>query len=265
VTRWLFLVCLLALDAPPVQSAFELSRSIVPAVPTFDPLAPRALTWLSNPATLMLAGRWAGAGFARPFGLAELDLMYGEFTMARRRTAFALGFTTLGNSELYREMDLALGSAIRLSGSISAGLTAHYMALQFGRNFAPVGTTALSAGLWYQRPAGLAFGMSVADAAHAPAGARRLIRPALQAAVAYRHSPAVALRAGVEHRDRWVVALGETVLLADPVHLNADLLTDPLRLSVGLRLNAGGYLIDFVYRDHPDLGGDQLIGIGRRF
>lgn len=257
--------CVACLHTAPVYPAFELSRSIVPAVPTFDPLAPRALTWLSNPATLTLSGRLAGAGFARPFGLAALDMLYGEVIVPRSRSVFALGLTTLGQSELYRESDLSLGVAMRLSGSFSLGLTAHYLALNFGRGFAPLTTAAFGTGIWYQRPTGLAFGLSIADVAVPLDDARELLQPAIRAALGYRHSPSLALRAGAEHRDRWVFALGETVLVADQVHLKADLLTDPIRLSVGMRLHVGGYFIDFTYRDHPDLGGDQMIGLGRRF
>jgi len=98
-----------------------------------------------------------------------------------------------------------------------------------------------------------------------PRGELELIRPAVRAALGFRPSPALALRAGAEFRDRWVFALGETVLVAEQLHLSADLLTDPLRLSVGMRLHVGGYFIDVIHRDHPELGGDQLFGIGRRF
>lgn len=253
------------LHAVPAQAAFEVSRSGVPGVPTYDPLAPRALFWLANPATLASSHGFAETGFTRPFGLAELDLLYGEVIVPRAHSVYALALTTMGQSELYRESDLALGVALRFSAGLSAGVAAHYLALSFGRDFTPLTTAAFGGGIWYSGPSRVSIGLSIADLALRPPGARPLIQPAVQAALAYRHSPTLALRAGAEHRDRWVFAIGETVLVADQVHLRADLLTDPVRLSVGMRLHLGGYFIDLTFRDHPDLGNDQMIALGWRF
>jgi hypothetical protein len=246
-------------------AAFEASRSIAPAVPSVDLLAPRTLAWLANPAVLGRYGRQAGAGFARPYGLPELDMLYLDLVVPRRRTAFALGLSSLGQFEYYRESDLSVAFAARFSRALSLGAAAHLLALEFGRNFGKPVRAAVDFGFWHELSGRLAWGLSAADL-----GARRLeqselVRPVVRAAAAWRHSPGLGLRAGVEHRDRWVFALGETVLLGEEAHLRADLLTAPVRLSVGIRLRVAAWLFDLTYRDHPELGGDPILEIRRGF
>lgn len=260
---WVLIVLLLG--PPDARGAFEASRSVAPGGPSIDLLTPRTLAWLANPASLSWYGRQAGAGFARPYGVPELDMVYVDLVLPGRRRVLALGVSTLGQFDYYRETDVSAAVAARLRPALSLGAAAHLLAFEFGRDLGRPVRAAFDFGLWHDVSGRLAWGLSAADLGARTAGTSELVRPAVRAAVAWRHSPGLGLRAGAERRDRWVFALGETVLLSEQAHLRADLLTAPVRLSVGVRLRVSGWQIDFVYRDHAELGGDPVVEIGRRF
>jgi hypothetical protein len=261
--RWALVVLLLV--PAHAQGAFEASRTVAPGAASVDLLTPRMLAWLANPATLAWHGRRVGAGFARPYGVPELDMAYVDVVLPGRRRVLAFGVSSLGQFDFYRETDLSAGVAVRLRRTLSLGAVLHLLALEFGRDFGKPVHAALDLGVWHDASARLAWGLSAADLGARTLGASELVRPVVRAALAWRHSPGLGLRAGAEHRDRWVFALGETVLLADQAHLRADLATAPVRLSVGLRLRLSEWQLDFIYRDHAELGGDPVIELGRRF
>lgn len=247
------------------QTAFETTRALTPRTPAFDPMSPAALFWLSNPATLSFATPTVTAAYARPFGLAELESGIAGVNLQRHSLAIAVGLTTLGRSNFYRESDLNLAAARRFGPSLSVGATLHYLDLRFGPRFSPWQFVAADLGLWYESPRGTGIGLSRSDQIILQPASRSAIEPVTRFSLSYRYSPPLGLRLGAEYRDRWVFAAGETLLIAERLHLHADLLTAPLRIVVGARLRTPAGFFDLTHRNHPDLGGDLIVEWGTVF
>jgi len=255
----------LALLVTPVRAAFETSRSVAPSSAAYDPLAPCALFWLANPATLSLARNGFTSAYARPFHLRDLETGIATANSSRRNLSLAVGVVTLGHPSLYSETDFALASSLRIHRALSAGATLHYLDLRFGNRFSPWRAAAVDFGTWYEFSRGIGTGISVGDLMLIRPSRRTILDPVFRAALSYRYSPPLGLRAAVEYRTRWVVTLGETLLVTDNLHLHADLLTAPLRVRAGIRLRLGRLYLDYTHRDHPDLGGDDLFLLGVNF
>jgi hypothetical protein len=83
-------------------------------------------------------------------------------------------------------------------------------------------------------------------------------------AITYRYSPRLVIRTGAEYRGEWEFALGETLLIHRFLHVRAELLLPHFRLLTGVRLSLGDFFVDLFHRDHPDLGGDQIVAVGWR-
>jgi hypothetical protein len=259
--RWIALGLCVALCAQSAGAALVSSRAVSPRSPAFDPLAPAFLHWFANPATIMLRPSAMTLGHARPYNLTELQTnlvgMVGHYS----HIGVALGLTTLG-SDTYRESDGALTLGVRLGRAMSVAATAHMVELRFGDRFSAQQFPLGDVGVWLQLPDGSGLGLAASDLGAPELGGRPALESRYRAALVYRHSPGLALRAGAEFRGHWELALGETLLIGRALHLHAELQSEPLRLTVGARLAVGHLWVDFIYRDHPELGGDQAVGIG---
>jgi hypothetical protein len=260
IGRLLLLVSLFC--TPSARGAFETTRAIVTAAPTYDPLSPSLLFWYVNPATLVQAESHVCIAHGRPFGLRELDLAAAGWVYRRSRLAFALGLTSLGSSALYRESDLSVSATYSAGSAVSTGLTAHWLDLRFGTRFAAQRFGALDAGLWVALPGGSGIGISIADLGAAHVGGRQALSPRYRMCGYYRYSPRLALRAGVEHAATWTLALGESLRIARTLCLSAEVVSDPLRLVARARFALDPLYIELTFRDHPDLGGDHLLVVG---
>ena len=64
--------------------------------------------------------------------------------------------------------------------------------------------------------------------------------------------------------DEWSFALGQTIGFASHLYLSAELQTEPLLLRLSARVVLGRLNLSYTYRDHPDLGGDQMVGVAFR-
>jgi hypothetical protein len=87
----------------------------------------------------------------------------------------------------------------------------------------------------------------------------RLFEPRLAAGLTFEYSNDLCVRVASLSHLQW--SLGETVKLGENLALSAELVTSPLRLSLGLLISAGSFGFDFLYREHPELGGDIAVGV----
>jgi hypothetical protein len=259
--RGLVAVVCVMLCAQSVGAALVSSRAVSPRSPAFDPLAPTFLYWHANPATIMLRPSTLALGHARPYNLSELQANLAGTVVHVSAFGVALGLTTLG-SDTYRESDATATLGLRLGRALSVAATAHQVELRFGDRFAAQRFPLADVGVWLQTPDGSGLGLSACDLGAPEIGDRPALDARYRAALVYRHSPGLALRAGAEFRGHWGFAFGETLLIGRALHLHAELQSRPLRLTVGTRLTLGHLWVDFIYRDHPELGGDQAWGIG---
>jgi hypothetical protein len=260
-----FFVFLFLVVSGTAEGAFEASRSITPSVATYDPLAPRGLFWLANPATLSLSRRRAMAGYARPFRLEALEAAYAGVILHRAPLSIGIALSSLGQASLYRESDLSASLSYRPARPLSLAASVHYLDLRFGERFSPIRSAAFHLGVWFERKDAVGFGVSAGDLFAVKVNEHEVLMPVWRAALSYRYSPPLGLRAGAEYRDRWVFTLGETLLVSDHLHLHADLCTAPVRLLLGGQLTFQRLFFDYTYRDHPDLGGDHTVSLGSNF
>lgn len=244
-------------------AAMETSRSLSPGTMTIDPMTPVLLFWRGHPATIVFRESAVVVSHARPFHLKELEAQSAGLLFHRETTGLAIGITTLGSASTYREMDLSvtLGQRVRSWFCIAAGV--HMIQLQFGPTFetqrfalADIGIAGTSGRV--------EFGASATDIGAPSVNGRPTMPARYRAAISFRYSPRLVLRAGSEYHGEWEFGLGETLLIQRNLHLRVDLLTPPLKLLAGLRLTLGEFFVDLIHRDHPDLGADQIFAIGWR-
>jgi hypothetical protein len=197
--------------------------------------------------------------------LSELEAGYAGAVLHVAPISLGLALTSLGRSGLYRESDLSASVSYRWRRPVSLAVSVHYLDLRFGSRFAPIRSAAVDFGVWYERQDAIGIGICAGDLFAARPDSREMLEPMWRASMSYRYSPPLGLRAGVEYSDRWAFTFGETMLVADHLHLHADLCTAPLRLLLGARVTAERLSFDYTYRDHPDLGGDHIVSLASDF
>lgn len=244
--------------AHPAIAAFEVLRA-ASSPAGFDPLLPSLHFWQRAPARLFdVAPRVHLAG-AQPYGLRELSTAAVNVTCRPGNFGLGFSFATLGASDYYREQLAATGIAWRPVRPVALGAIAEYGRVQTGTRFDALDQWTLGVGI--RARAGSRVSV---DAAALGIGPDKLRRESLQpfrltAGLTFDYSGALSMRVAALPDAQWSV--GETVKLSDQVALAADLETSPLRLSVGLLAGVGPLGLGFLYRDHPELGGDVSLSV----
>jgi len=242
---------------PPAHAAFEALRAVsTPAA--FDPLRPALHFWHTAPGRLVDGAPRVHVAGAQPYGLSELRS--GAVDITARPGAFGLGvsFSTLGSGQYYSELLLASGVAWQPARWVALGAFLEHGRVQAGSRFAALHEFALGAGVRAQLSGRISLDCS-ATGLGTPSGEARLFTPRLSAGITFEYSNDLSVRVASPANLQW--SLGETVKVGENLALSADLVTSPLRLSLGLLISAGPFGFDFLYRDHPELGGDVAVGV----
>jgi len=263
--RTLVVWLVLATRVPvPVPAAFETTRSL-DGFSMYDPLSPHHRTQHANPATLTLMPSYVFASAARPFGLHALDSRLAGIVVGNDRLAGAASLSALGQNQLYREMDASISVAVSLLGRAHLGAAFHHLDVQLGDRFSPVRGQVWDAGIWLTLSPQLGAGLSVTDAGAPYVVGRPLLRARMRFSASYLHSDRLSLQVGAQKwMDEWSFALGQTIGFASHLYLSAELQTEPLLLRLSARVVLGRLNLSYTYRDHPDLGGDQMVGVAFR-
>jgi len=153
---------------------------------------------------------------------------------------------------------LASGVAWQPARWVALGAFLEHGRVQAGSRFAALHEFALGAGVRAQLSGRISLDCS-ATGLGTPSGEARLFTPRLSAGITFEYSNDLSVRVASPANLQW--SLGETVKVGENLALSADLVTSPLRLSLGLLISAGPFGFDFLYRDHPELGGDVAVGV----
>jgi hypothetical protein len=242
----------------PALAAFEAIQASSPFT-AFDPLRPALHYWHASPARLTDGDPRIHLAGARPYGLNELGTVSADITLRPGPFGLGVSCSALGNSSYYGELLLVSGLAWQPSRHMAVGVTVEYGRVQPGRRFAPLQDLAAGVGLRTRLGRRFSFDVGASRLGSQAPDRERLFTPRLSAGVALDYSDQLSLRLGALSSSQW--ALGETIRLGPHAVLAADLLTSPLRLCLGFLLNAGRFGFDFLYRDHPELGGDLSVGL----
>ena len=242
---------------PPAHAAFEALRAVSsPAV--FDPLRPAVHFWQAAPGRLVdIAPRVHLAG-AQPYGLSALRSGAANITVRPGTFGLGVSLSVLGESDYYSELVAASGIAWQPIRALAVGAILEYGRVQAGSRFGELNGVALGAGIRAQLGQQVSMDFAATGLGDSPANAR-LFTPRLQAGITYEHSGDLCVRMASFSNSQW--SLGETVKVGEHLALSADLITSPLRLSLGLLISAGALGFDFLYRDHPELGADLAVGV----
>jgi len=257
----IFVVIFIVFMQPAAYAAMEASRSLTSGTMTIDPMTPTLLFWHGHPATIVVRAPGIVFSQARPYHLNAMESQSAGLVFHRASLAFAIAVTSLGQANTYRESDVSVTLGRRVRPWLCMAASIHMIQLQFGSTYRTQRFALADVGL-VGTSGRLEFGASMTDMG-APSVNGRLTMPRrYRAAVSYRYSPRLVLRTGAEYRGHWEIGIGETLLIQHSFHLRAELHSPPLRLLAGIRLTLGEFYVDMVYRDHPDLGSDQILALG---
>jgi hypothetical protein len=254
-------VFLMLCNLPSAFAAMEVTRSLTAGSSTLDPMAPTLLYWHAHPSSIVTQPPIMMFSHAQPYHLDELASQSAGIVFHQNPMAFAVAMTTLGQAHTYRESDISITLGRRVRPWLSAGAGIHWVQLQFGPRFSSTQFILGDMGL-IARLNNLQIGVSLTDVGSPAVGGRITSPSRYRAALSYRYSPRLVLRTGTEFYGRWQYSIGETLLIHRNLHVRVDLITPPARVQAGVRLTIGKLQVDFIIRDHPDLGGDQLLVLG---
>lgn len=240
------------------ESAFETLRGLSVQV-AFDPIHQGLHYWHSMPQRLVDSEPRILLAAAQPYGLAALRTAAGEATFHPGPFGIGLSCTSLGQHDYYGELQVEWAVAIEIREFLAFGVAAHYGRVSFGRRFASLHELTAGAGVRLAFARRFSVDLGARGLGGAESGGRPLSNSDLTGGVTWDYSSDLSLRAGVGSGAD--ATFGETVRLGPNLALAADLLTSPLRLQVGALMSAGRFGFDFLYRDHPELGGDLIAGI----
>jgi hypothetical protein len=247
---------LVLLAAAHAHSAFETIRDISsPAA--FDPIIPGLHYWHALPERLIDARSRLHFAAAQPYGLTALRTVAADVTLHPGGFGFGWSCTALGQSSYYSELLISSAVAVRLVNFLALGAGVQYGSVQFGQRFGGLYEFAGSAGL--RVAAGKRFSVDVAARSPVGGSGHALAVPGFVCGFICNYSTQASLRISFDSPLGW--SFGETVKLGSNLAFGADLLTSPLRLRVNALLHRGPFGFSFLYRDHPELGGDLVVGL----
>jgi competence ComEA-like helix-hairpin-helix protein len=209
-----------------------------------------------NPAALAWGGGWgASAGFALPFGMADLATVTSSARAARGKLGLGLALGSLG-SFLYRESSFRASAAYRIHQALSAGISlgGYQLAIQgYGSSLAP----GVDAGLAGKPLPQLFLGLA----------ARNLNRPKmgdppqelaqeLSAGLAYRPLARATTAVQLQAQQGWPVQwrFGQEFWLYKGLSARAGYSAKPASISGGVGLEWAGYTFGYAVKTHPELG-----------
>lgn len=239
-------------------AAFETLRTISPSI-AFDPIRPVLHYWHASPGRLLDSDSHVHLAAALPHGLDALRTASADVTLHPGPAGLGFSCSVLGHSEYYQELLVTSGIALEMLQRLALAVTAEYGRVQPGSRFSPLADWSAGAGVRVRFNGQVSLDLSAAGFGGPPSDRRGLFSPRLAGGVTLDYSSQLSLRAGAKSWSEW--SLGETVRLGPGLALAADLLTGPLRLCLGVLLSVGRFGFDFLYRDHPELGGDLSVGL----
>lgn len=248
----------LQLLASPAQSAFEAMQALS-SPGAFDPIRPGLHYWHGLPQRLVDGDPRLYMAAAQPYGLTALRTAAAEITAHPGPLGLGFSCTAMGQSTVYGELVLSAALAVEVWESLAMGIGGHYGHVHFGGQFSSLHEFTASAGLRATLTRMLSLDVSISNLHPKGNGDRRLWTTGFSAGVTWQHGRDLALKAGVHSGNEW--NLGETIRLGRGMALAAGLCTAPLRLQAGVLMSVGKLGFDFLYRDHPELGGDVTVGI----
>jgi hypothetical protein len=182
------------------------------------------------------------------------------------------GFSQFGQSGFYRESDAILAAATEIRKNWVIGTGLHYHRVEFGDNVKAYAGASLDLGLAAQP-----IPRIVASAVVRRITVERVYEtddppPIVELSAAW-DGPSITL-AGIwskEHGAPSRFGIGQSLLISRSLPWGAGLVFlsglrfDPIRYSLGARITGGGGSFDYVYQNHPDLGGTHAIGVSFQF
>lgn len=253
------MVCIGSVGTPPAHAAFEALRAVsFPAA--FDPLRPSLHFWQRSPARLLDAAPRVHLAGAQPYGLSALQTASVDGHARLGSVGTGLSISSLGKGDYYGELLAAAGFAWQPRPPLALGLSLEYGRVQAGRRFEALHEWALGAGARARLGRHVSLDAATLGWTLAPRSrSSRLFASRFTAGFTLHYSQALTLRASALALRQWNI--GETVRIGEHLVLSADLVTSPLRLAVGLLFQAGPLGFDLLYRDHPQLGSDVVLGV----
>jgi hypothetical protein len=273
--RQLVLLCVLIIAVLPVW-AFAAdddfgSAAIVGMGGAYAALPSEAATIWFNPALSSLSLTFARGCLATRdlYQLQALEERTGSLVFhIGRGLSLGGGFSQFGQSGFYTESRAVLTAAKNVGRNWAVGAGLHYDRVEFGDNVNAYAGTSLDLGA-ASRPAP----HIVASAVVRRIELERLYEtnnpPAMVELSAAWDGPSITL-AGIWSKSsggKSRFGIGQSLLVARDLPLGAGLVFvsglrfDPIRYSLGARITGGGGSIDYVYQNHPDLGGTHAFGI----
>lgn len=220
-----------------------------------------------NPARLGYnRGPQLGLNWNRWWGVSELNQVVFSGVYNYRENGFGLMFSSFGKSKLYLESIISLGYGRKIFNWVSMGGGIEYLYLSMSDEFGATSTIGLDLGLIVNPRRDLYIGITGKGINRMSIGGddlSPLLVTALYFAPVDWYNLTVALEKE-EHRKAFF-KMGQEVVLEDLVHLRFGLRGEPTSFIVGAGVNVKGFLFDFTYLGHPDLGGDLTMGLQYRF
>ncbi len=209
-----------------------------------------------NPAYLSCGEGWgASAGFALPFGMADLATVTSSAQAVRGRLGLGLSLGSLGSS-LYRESWFRASAAWRIHQALSTGfsLKGQQLAIQGYGSALALG---LDAGLSGRPLPQLSLGLA----------ARNLNRPKmgdppqelaqeLSAGLSYRPAARATTAIQLQAQKGWPVQwrFGQEFWIGKSLAARAGYSAKPASVSGGVGLEWAGYSFGYAVKTHPELG-----------
>ena len=233
-----------------------------------------ATIWF-NPALSSLSHSFARVGLATRnlYQLQPLEEKTGSLVLyAGKGASLGAGFSQFGQSGSYKETHAVLTAAVEARKNWALGAGLHYHRVEFGDNVKAYAGASLDLGI-ASRP----IPRIVASAVVRRISIERLYEtddpPAIVELSAAWDGPSITL-AGIWSKnsgERSRLGIGQSLLVTRNVAWGAGLVFlsglhfDPVRYSLGARVIGGRGSFDYVYQNHPDLGGTHVIGISFQF
>lgn len=209
-----------------------------------------------NPASLSWGDGWgASAGFALPFGMADLATVTSSVRAVRGRLGLGLALGSMG-SQLYRESTFRSSAAWRVHRQLSAGLSLGGYQLS-AQNYGSALSAGVDAGVLGKPLPQLTLGLA----------ARNLNRPKigdppqdlsqeLSAGLAYAPSDGILTVMQLQAQKGWPVQwrLGQEFLFWRGLAVRGGYSGKPASVSAGVGLEWAGYAFGYAVRTHPELG-----------
>ena len=194
-------------------------------------------------------------GFSRRFGIKELDHVFAAAAYRRSGFIYGVGLMQLGSADFYAEQTGILSAAYQYD-SLTLGIAASILSVQFGGLYDRLTSTTITAGGGYRR--GRILAAIVADNLTSP----RLHENAIQATPTFtgyfeligeRYYSFVA-RCTLQKTELPQFGLGQTVDVTAAGSLYWGISTAPLTYGGGLDINYRRGRISYAASYHPTLG-----------